>query len=245
MDTARLRVFVFAGLVALLSLGVAVGVSAGTSNRSPSSPSAGYSLSWWTVDGGGHTRLSAGNYALGGTVGQPDAGVLAGPGYTLVGGFWGGAAPGHLIYLPAVTHTNGVDVSRWRSDVFITNVDDVPIDIAAIYLQTGGLDNSGVFFDRTNWLGGREEDGFGFINTELASIPPQGTVVLRDPVGEYWLTLEGVRQSGALVVFAYEADTLEDDGTRTVKNAIVNSRAYTPFSFYIADPDNEGEFLSR
>jgi len=150
-----------------------------------------------------------------------------------------------LIYLPAVTHTNGEGESRWRSDVFITNVDDVAIDIAVLYLQTGGLDNSGVFSDRTFWLGGREADDFGFINTELASIPPNGTVVLRDPVGEYWSTLEGVRQSGALVIFAYEADTLEDDGTRVVKNAIVNSRAYTPFRFYYEDPDNEGQFLPK
>jgi len=150
-----------------------------------------------------------------------------------------------LIYLPAVTHTNGVDVSRWRSDVFITNVDDVEIDIAAIYYPTGGGDNSGVFEDRELWLGGREADGFGFINTELANIPPNGTVVLRDPVGEYWMTLEGVPQSGALVIFAYQADTLEDDGTRVVKNVIVNSRVYTPFSFYIEDPENEGEFLGR
>jgi len=150
-----------------------------------------------------------------------------------------------LIYLPAVTHTNGVDESRWRSDVYITNVDDVAIDIAIIYLQTGGLDNSSVFLDRTTWLGGRESDDFGFINTELASIPPNGTVVLRDPVEEYWMTLEGVRQSGALVIFAYEADTLEDDGTRVLKNAIVNSRAYTPFRFYEEDPDNEGQFLPK
>ena len=150
-----------------------------------------------------------------------------------------------LIYLPAVTHTNGEGESRWRSDVFITNVDDVAIDVAIIYLQTGGLDNSGVFDERTSWLGGRESDEFGFINTELASIPPNGTVVLRDPVGEYWLTLEGVRQSGALVIFAYEADTLEDDGTRVVKNAIVNSRAYTPFRFYYEDPENEGQFLPK
>ncbi len=150
-----------------------------------------------------------------------------------------------LIYLPAVTHTNGVDESRWRSDVFITNVDDVAIDIAIIYLQTGGLENSFAFDDRTFWLGGRESDEFGFINTELANIPPNGTVVLRDPVEEYWLTLEGVRQSGALVIFAYEADTLEDDGTRVFKNVIVNSRAYTPFRFYYEDPDNEGQFLPK
>jgi hypothetical protein len=149
-----------------------------------------------------------------------------------------------LIYLAAVTHTNGDGESRWRSDVFITNVDDVDIDIAIIYYPTGGTDNTGVFEDRELWLGGRESDGFGFINTALADIPPNGTVVLQDPVNEYWGTLDGVPHTGALVIFAYEADTLEDDGTRVYKNAIVNSRTYTPFIFYEEDPDNEGEFLA-
>ena len=49
----------------------------------------GYTLPWWTVDGGG-------GYTLSGTAGQPDAGPLVGGGYTLHGGFWGGiseAAP--------------------------------------------------------------------------------------------------------------------------------------------------------
>jgi hypothetical protein len=150
-----------------------------------------------------------------------------------------------LIYLPAVTHTNGEGDSRWRSDVFITNVDDVDIDIAIVYLETGAIDNSSVFIDRTTWLGGREADDFGFIDTELANIPPRGTVVLRDPIGEYWATVEGTRHSGAFVIFAYEADTLDDDGTRVFKNAIVNSRVYTPSSFYVPDPENEGEFLPR
>lgn len=63
--------------------------------------SAGYDLSWWTVDGGGHTLST--DYTLGGTVGQPDAGVLSGGDYTLGGGFWGGAAAvEHEIYLPLV-----------------------------------------------------------------------------------------------------------------------------------------------
>jgi hypothetical protein len=67
----------------------------------------GYELSWWTVDGGGYTRLasSGGGYEMGGTAGQPDAGVLAGGGYSLGGGFWrGGATVGDTvrIYLPLV-----------------------------------------------------------------------------------------------------------------------------------------------
>jgi hypothetical protein len=64
----------------------------------------GYDLSWWTVDGGGHTFSSGGNYELGGTIGQPDAGVLTGGDYTLGGGFWGGGAVAaeHNVYLPLI-----------------------------------------------------------------------------------------------------------------------------------------------
>ena len=72
-------------------------------------PQQSYDLSWHTVDGGGHTWSTGGTYALGGTIGQPDAGLLAGGSgppsrqYTLGGGFWeGGAIAGlfHEIYLP-------------------------------------------------------------------------------------------------------------------------------------------------
>jgi hypothetical protein len=63
----------------------------------------GYDLSWSTVDGGGATWSEGGGYSLGGTVGQPDAGVLSGGGYTLAGGFWaGGAAARYGVYLPLV-----------------------------------------------------------------------------------------------------------------------------------------------
>jgi hypothetical protein len=63
----------------------------------------GYALDWWTVDGGSHSFSQGGGYALGGTVGQPDAYVhaLSGGDYTLTGGFWGGAAQ-YRIYLPLV-----------------------------------------------------------------------------------------------------------------------------------------------
>ena len=64
-----------------------------------------YDLSWWTVDGGGDTQSTGGGYHLGGTAGQPDAGVLEGVGYTLAGGFWrGGEVSGqsYEVYLPVV-----------------------------------------------------------------------------------------------------------------------------------------------
>lgn len=69
------------------------------------SPSQGYDLSWWTVDGGGGMASAGGGYSLGGTAGQPDAGLLGDETYTLGGGFWKGGMPGpppHRIYLPMV-----------------------------------------------------------------------------------------------------------------------------------------------
>jgi hypothetical protein len=63
-----------------------------------------YDLSWSTVDGGGHTFSTGGDYSLGGTIGQPDPGLLVGGDYTLGGGFWGGGAQriSQSIYLPLV-----------------------------------------------------------------------------------------------------------------------------------------------
>ncbi len=47
-----------------------------------------YDLSWNKIAGGGGTS-TGGVYSLSGTIGQPDAGHLAGGNYTLDGGFWG------------------------------------------------------------------------------------------------------------------------------------------------------------
>ena len=53
----------------------------------------GFGLSWSTVDGGGATS-SGGDFSLGGTAGQHDAGgPMAGGDFTVTGGFWAGAAP--------------------------------------------------------------------------------------------------------------------------------------------------------
>ncbi len=62
-----------------------------------------YSLWWNTIDGGGVSFVSAGDYRLGGTAGQPDAAgrVSAGP-YTLEGGFWVVAPGTYHVYLPIV-----------------------------------------------------------------------------------------------------------------------------------------------
>ncbi len=51
----------------------------------------GYDLTWWTVDGGGATGVSGGDYTVLSTAGQPDAEIAIGGGeYTLLSGFWPG-----------------------------------------------------------------------------------------------------------------------------------------------------------
>jgi len=64
-----------------------------------------YDLNWWTVDGGGATFSTGGDYSIGGTIGQHDANVLEGGSYTLAGGFWAGGVsilPEYPLYLPVV-----------------------------------------------------------------------------------------------------------------------------------------------
>jgi hypothetical protein len=65
--------------------------------------SGAYDLSWWTVDNGGGTWSSGGRFRLGGTIAQPDAGLLSGGRFDLLGGWWGGKAAAHLACVPLVT----------------------------------------------------------------------------------------------------------------------------------------------
>jgi len=90
-----LRLLLIAGLLAVAALALSQAYDAALAQSGD-----GYDLSWNTVDGGGHTVSSGGNYALGGTMGQPDAGALTGGRYTLVGGFWGTVMSGFRVYLP-------------------------------------------------------------------------------------------------------------------------------------------------
>ena len=98
------------GKLLLLALvaGLALLIAAPLVTQAGDGPSAtlgtGYGLTWSTVDGGGYSFSLGGGYALGGTMGQPDAGVLSGGPYTLGGGFWGGGAlaQGYELFLPLV-----------------------------------------------------------------------------------------------------------------------------------------------
>ncbi len=60
-----------------------------------------YTITWYTIDGGGGT-VSGGTYTLTGTIGQPDAGVLSGGVYTLAGGFWNALSGAGNLFLPFI-----------------------------------------------------------------------------------------------------------------------------------------------
>jgi hypothetical protein len=62
----------------------------------------GYDIPWWTASGGGHTFSTGDAYTLGGTIGQPAAGIMLGGRYALAGGFWARAIPVYPIYVPVV-----------------------------------------------------------------------------------------------------------------------------------------------
>ena len=87
-----------------ISLGALVGISSLVYAQEN-----GLNIPWWTADGGGGLS-SGGDYMLGGTIGQPDAGPdLTGGDFRLVGGFWAmrlsepSTIPGEQeLYLPVV-----------------------------------------------------------------------------------------------------------------------------------------------
>ena len=54
-----------------------------------------FDLSWWTVDGGGAMFSTGGEFSLGSTIGQHDAGAMTGGDFEMTGGFWAvGSASG-------------------------------------------------------------------------------------------------------------------------------------------------------
>ncbi len=142
-----------------------------------------------------------------------------------------------LVFVPVVANGD------WDSDVTITNVDTTPVDVIMAYLRAG-YNNGYRMNTRDGWLGGRSDEGFQFINEDLADIPAGGTVVLRDLVGEY--LQEGITVTkGGLVVFAYEAGTLDEPDGRIFRNIVVNSRTYTTTTILIPDPDNPEENIEK
>ena len=77
-------------------------------------PAQTYSIDWHKVAGGGGTSTN-GPYALTGTIGQPDAGVMSAGNYTLEGGFWNTVAAVQTPGAPllSVARSNTAVVVSW------------------------------------------------------------------------------------------------------------------------------------
>lgn len=151
-----------------------------------------------------------------------------------------------LIYVPAVAHNDGAEGSHWRTDLFITNVDEVPIDVALFFAPSSTPTNFQYFQDRSFGVGGRENQGFGHVEASLADIPPGGTVTLEDVVGQFWLDqFDTLSKLGGIVVFVYEAGTLDSETGPVYRNGEVLSRTYSAQKIWTPDPENEGSFIEQ
>jgi hypothetical protein len=151
-----------------------------------------------------------------------------------------------LAYIPGAAHNDGAQGSHWRTDVIITNVDSVPVDLALFFLPSGTAGNWLYFQDRQYGLGGRADEGFGHVDESLADVQPGATVTLEDVIGSTWLEDYGTLANvGAIVVFAYEAGTLDADGGPTYRNVVVVSRTYSASTIWIPDTENTGQFIEE
>src|SRR4051812_48100898 len=84
----------------------------------PSLRAAPFSVDWFTIDGGGGTS-TGGVFSVSGTIGQPDAGSLAGGSYTVEGGFWGFLAAVQTPGAPllTITRSNNFAIVSWPDTV--------------------------------------------------------------------------------------------------------------------------------
>ena len=91
---------VAAVLLGVLALTAALQIQSRVRVAYAQSTLAEYAIDWFTIDGGGAMESSSGQYALSGTIGQPDAGATASGTYSLEGGFWPGAQARYTIAVP-------------------------------------------------------------------------------------------------------------------------------------------------
>lgn len=105
-----------------------------------------YDISWHTIDGGGGVS-TGGAFALAGTIGQPDAGIMSGGRFDLEGGFWPGATViscSCLGDLNADGHRNGADIATFLNCVLdggsclcadIDGVNGVTLDDVQLFVE--------------------------------------------------------------------------------------------------------------
>lgn len=101
MSKFQLKKWIIPGVSTLILLILLGGATLAQSSR--------FTLSWWTLDGGGRAS-SSGQFATNGTVGQADTGSMASEQYSLNSGFWDAPGPmrnsDSFVYLPVILSVN-------------------------------------------------------------------------------------------------------------------------------------------
>jgi hypothetical protein len=64
------------------------GATADSSQAATKAAQGAITMTRWTIDAGGTTSATGGNFRLGATIGQPEAALVAGGPYQLSAGFW-------------------------------------------------------------------------------------------------------------------------------------------------------------
>ncbi len=99
-----------------------------------------YELVAWTVDNGGDTPITGGNYELLSTVGQPEAAPDVGGGvYIVQSGFWPGRPQGAFIFLPIILRLPAPDlVGSFRlTPDQASYTSDTSVLVTAVVTNTG------------------------------------------------------------------------------------------------------------
>lgn len=155
-----------------------------------------------------------------------------------------------LVYYPIAARNNGLNGSKWYTDITIMNVDEVAVDIAIFMMTTGNQNNAPLMDTREFALGPREAEGWGKEVAELGEIPPGGSVELVNLVeNHFWDVWEYEPDdpenpdplSGGLVIFAYEAGTVDLEAGPTYRNVVVQGRNYTAAEVCLPNEDTEEE----
>jgi hypothetical protein len=124
-----------------------------------------YAIDWYTIDGGGGTS-TGGVYQVSGTIGQPDAGHMAGGNFSIDGGFWGIIAavqtPGAPLLRVVLSSTNTVVVA-W------------PAPSISFHLQQNPSVSS------TNWT---------LVTNQSFTVGGENQVIISQPVGNQFYRLK-------------------------------------------------------
>ena len=113
----------------------------------PSAHAQSYSIDWYKIAGGGGTSTN-GQYAVSGTIGQPDAsGAMSGGNYSLTGGFWSLISVVQTVGAPTLTIThssNTVKVLWPYPSTGWTLQQDSNLAVPGGWTASGGISNDGV-----------------------------------------------------------------------------------------------------